>query len=80
LYKDTIIHSIVEFRSLTRPENSVKYAEAFGATGLRIGSADEIVPVLTKALNTAGPVLVDIPIDYSHNQDLCAIVSENAGL
>jgi len=36
--------------------------------------------VLTKALNTAGPVLVDIQIDYSDNQDLCAIVSENAGL
>ena len=62
------------------PVDIVKYAEAFGATGLRIESADGIAPVLTKALNTTGPVLVDIPIDYSHNQDLCAIVSENAGL
>lgn len=56
----------------------VKYAEAFGATGLRINSADEIGPVLRKALATQGPVLVEVPIDYSHNQDLCATVSEHA--
>lgn len=62
------------------PVDIVKYAEAFGATGLRIESADAIAPVLTKALNTSGPVLVDIAIDYSHNQDLCAIVNENAAL
>jgi len=62
------------------PVDIVKYAEAFGATGLRITCADDIAPVLAKALNTSGPVLVDIPIDYSHNQDLCAIVSENAAL
>ena len=60
------------------PVDIVKYAEAFGATGLRIHSADEIGPVLRQALNTPGPVLVEIPIDYRHNQDLCAIVSENA--
>lgn len=62
------------------PVDIVKYAEAFGAKGLRIDSADAIAPVLTEALNTRGPVLVDIPIDYSHNQDLCAIVSEHAAL
>ncbi len=60
------------------PVDIVKYAEAFGAVGLRIHSADEIEPVLSQALNTRGPVLVEIPIDYSHNQELCAIVNENA--
>jgi acetolactate synthase-1/2/3 large subunit len=60
------------------PVDIVKYAEAFGATGLRIRSADEIGPVLRQALNTPGPVLVEIPIDYRHNQYLCATVSENA--
>jgi acetolactate synthase-1/2/3 large subunit len=60
------------------PVDIVKYAEAFGAVGLRIHSADEIEPVLRQALNTRGPVLVEIPIDYSHNQELCAIVNENA--
>ena len=51
------------------PVDIVKYAEAFGATGLRIHSADEIGPVLRQALNTPGPVLVEIPIDYRHNQE-----------
>jgi len=60
------------------PVDIVKYAEAFGAVGLRIRSADEIGPVLRQALNTRGPVLVEIPIDYSHNRELCTIVSENA--
>lgn len=42
------------------PIDIVKYAEAFGTTGLRIHSADEIGPVLRQALNTRGPVLVEI--------------------
>ncbi len=62
------------------PVDIVKYAEAFGATGLRIDSADDIAPVLTRAMDTSGPVLVDIAVDYSHNQDLCAIVNEDAAL
>jgi acetolactate synthase-1/2/3 large subunit len=60
------------------PVDIVKYAEAFGAAGLRIQSADQIAPVLEQALNTPGPVLVEVPIDYRHNHDLCAIVSEHA--
>ncbi|EKE00634.1 MAG: hypothetical protein ACD_21C00303G0003 [uncultured bacterium] len=48
----------------------VKYAESFGATGFRIEHADEIVRVLNKALNTEGPVLVEVPIDYSDNHKL----------
>ncbi len=54
----------------------VKFAEAFGATGLRINKADEIAPVLSKALSLTGPVIVDVPIDYRDNQSLCAAVSE----
>ncbi len=52
------------------PVDIVKYAEAFGAAGLRIQSADQIAPVLEQALNTPGPVLVEVPIDYRHNHDL----------
>ncbi len=54
----------------------VKFAEAFGATGLRIDKADEITPVLSKALDLTGPVLVDVPIDYRDNQTLCEAMSE----
>src|SRR5512135_59643 len=57
----------------------VKFAEAFGATGLRINKADEIVPVLSKALSLTGPVIVDVPIDYKDNKSLCAAVSEKVG-
>jgi acetolactate synthase-1/2/3 large subunit len=57
----------------------VKFAEAFGATGLHINEADEIAPVLSKALSLNGPVIVDVPIDYKDNQSLCAAVSERVG-
>jgi acetolactate synthase-1/2/3 large subunit len=57
----------------------VKFAESFGATGLRINRADEITPVLSRALNLTGPVIVDVPIDYSSNPSLCAAVKEDVG-
>jgi acetolactate synthase I/II/III large subunit len=57
----------------------VKFAEAFGATGLQINKADEITPVLSKALSLTGPVIIDVPIDYRDNQSLCATVSEGVG-
>jgi hypothetical protein len=40
------------------PVDPVKYAEAFGATGLMIRTADEIASVLKKALDTPGPVIM----------------------
>jgi acetolactate synthase-1/2/3 large subunit len=57
----------------------VKYAEAFGAAGLRIEKAGEIAPILSKALSLTGPVIIDIPIDYSDNQSLCAAVDKDVG-
>jgi acetolactate synthase I/II/III large subunit len=52
------------------PVDTVKYAEAFGAKGFAIKSPDEFAPTLRKALDMAGPVLIDIPVDYSHNLEL----------
>lgn len=49
------------------PVDKVKYAEAFGATGFRINHPDEFVPTLRRAMEIPGPVLIDIPVDYSHN-------------
>ncbi len=48
----------------------VKYAEAFGATGMRASSPDEIAPTLAKALRLKGPVIIDVPVDYRHNVGL----------
>lgn len=52
------------------PVDTVKYAEAFGATGFYVRSAEEFLPTLRRAMETPGPVLIDIPVDYSHNADL----------
>jgi acetolactate synthase I/II/III large subunit len=52
------------------PVDTVKYAEAFGAKGFAIKSPDKFAPTVRKAMGMAGPVLIDIPVDYSHNLEL----------
>lgn len=48
----------------------VKYAESFGATGLRVEKAQDLEKVLDQAFAIEGPVVVDIPVDYSDNKEL----------
>lgn len=60
------------------PYDTVKYAEAFGATGLMIRTADEISTVLKKAFETPGPVVVGVHVDYSDNHLLFEMVDENS--
>ena len=50
----------------------VKYAEAYGAGGLRVGPDDRLSDVLEAAFRAGGPVLVECPIDYSENAKLSA--------
>lgn len=45
----------------------VKFAESFGAQGMTLQGADEILPALKKAQALPGPVLIDVPIDYRDN-------------
>ena len=45
----------------------VGLAEAFGLAGLRVESADQVTPVLRKALELDIPSVVEIPIDYREN-------------
>ncbi|MDN6418590.1 MAG: thiamine pyrophosphate-dependent enzyme, partial [Lactiplantibacillus plantarum] len=52
------------------PVDFVKYAESFGATGLRVNQPADLEKVLDQAFATDGPVVVDIPIDYSDNKAL----------
>lgn len=52
------------------PVDFAKYAESFGATGLRVEKAADLGKVLDKAFATQGPVVVDIPVDYSDNPEL----------
>ena len=45
----------------------VKYAECYGASGHRVHSADELLPLLKRCLAAPGVHLIDVPIDYSEN-------------
>lgn len=45
----------------------VKYAEAYGAHGVRAKNAEEVPEILSHALNTPGVHLIELPIDYQEN-------------
>ncbi|MDS1016600.1 acetolactate synthase AlsS [Lentilactobacillus buchneri] len=52
------------------PVDYVKYAESFGAKGLRATNSNELANALDQAQQAAGPVIIDIPVDYSDNIEL----------
>jgi acetolactate synthase-1/2/3 large subunit len=52
------------------PIDFVKYAESFGATGLRVNKAADLDKVMDQAFKTPGVVVVDVPVDYSDNKEL----------
>jgi acetolactate synthase-1/2/3 large subunit len=60
------------------PVDFVKYAQAFGATGLMIDKPDNIGPVMKTAFDTAGPVIVSVHVDYSDNHKLFEMVKEDS--
>lgn len=52
------------------PVDFVKYAEAFGAKGIRATSIEELEKALEEGFASEGPVIIDIPIDYRDNEKL----------
>ena len=46
------------------------YAAGFGATGVRVTSADELSQALATASETGGVHVIDVPVDYSENAKL----------
>ncbi|KAF6811222.1 acetolactate synthase [Colletotrichum plurivorum] len=48
----------------------VRYAEAFGARGMRVARAADLEAVMAEALAHEGVCVVDVAIDYSHNDEL----------
>ena len=46
------------------------YARAYGASGRRVGSADELGPAMEDAFAAGGVHLITVPIDYSENARL----------
>jgi acetolactate synthase-1/2/3 large subunit len=53
-----------------RNPDFVKYAESLGCVGLRVAAPNELLPVMRKALDMPGVVIVDIPVDYSKNAEI----------
>lgn len=50
----------------------VKYAESYGARGIKVESAGGFLPVLQQAFDSKenkGPVVIECPIDYSENAE-----------
>lgn len=60
------------------PVDPVKYAEAFGAMGMMIRSPDEIGPVMKRALDASGPVIIGVHVDYRDNHTLFENVDTRA--
>jgi acetolactate synthase-1/2/3 large subunit len=56
------------------PVDVVKFAESFGARGLKIQAANEIAPTLKRALAMEGPTVIGVPVDYRDNHRLMDIV------
>ncbi|MBT1450325.1 acetolactate synthase large subunit [Glaciecola sp. XM2] len=47
----------------------VKYVESYGGKGWRVNAANEVAPQLTKCLAEPGVHLIDVPVDYSLNDE-----------
>ena len=49
------------------PIDFAAYAEACGATGVSVNSVDGLRRALRNAMDIDGPVVISVPVDYSHN-------------
>lgn len=52
----------------------VTYAQSFGATGVRIEAAEQLLPSLKTALKTNTVTIIDCPVDYSENDRLTELL------
>jgi acetolactate synthase I/II/III large subunit len=50
----------------------VQYARAFGANGIRVSSMDAFADALRQSLTESGVTIIDVPVDYSRNNELFA--------
>ncbi|MGM0595238.1 MAG: acetolactate synthase large subunit [Pseudomonadota bacterium] len=54
----------------------VKLAESFGAEGVRVESAGELLPTLRAALSSDRVTIIDCPVDYGENLKLTASLGD----
>jgi acetolactate synthase-1/2/3 large subunit len=57
----------------------VDYARSFGIAGFRPESSADLYPTLMRALETDGPAVVEVPIDYRENLRLTEHLGELSG-
>jgi len=48
----------------------IKYADAYGAKGYRLSATDELQPLIKQCMEQGGVHLIDVPVDYSMNNQL----------
>jgi acetolactate synthase-1/2/3 large subunit len=48
----------------------VKYAESYGAGGHRVEKTGDLGPLINQCFETPGVHVIDVPVDYSRNQEL----------
>jgi acetolactate synthase I/II/III large subunit len=48
----------------------VRYADAYGARGHRVESADGLEPLLARCLEEGGVHLLDVPVDYGEDNHI----------
>ena len=59
------------------PVDTIEYAEAFGAHGLRLEQPSQLEELIRESQEIQGPVLIDVPVDYSHNDALMASLHDD---
>jgi acetolactate synthase I/II/III large subunit len=60
------------------PNDAVRFAEAFGAQGLRIEKPDSIASTIQKSLDMQGPVHMGVTVDSKDNHKPMEIVHPDA--
>ena len=48
----------------------VKYAESYGAKGHRVEKTEDLGPLISTCFETPGVHVIDVPVDYSRNDEL----------
>lgn len=77
-------YNLIKWKSMSKFGNAfavdfsnpdfAKLADSFGVEGVRVKSSDTVEQVLTSAFSKKGPVIVDVPIDYSSNELLAGLL------
>jgi len=67
--------SAVDFGSVNVPD----FAKAFGAVGFELNDPRDFKAIFKEAMAINKPVLIDVPIDYSHNAELFEIIDPHGG-